>query len=187
MISGQLAVSVLAVGLSTSVLAAKHRMFVGNLDSPYSIHALEFDDETLSFVKTSTIKAVAAHSWIAFNVGGACCFSELRTGHDRLTHQHSQHDKTNPIQVLTIALREEGPRFLFKGWTPAFIRLGPNTVLMFVFFEVSTSAPRIPASGSQSRIAIEERVARLVPLRLSPLDDRGRALSLFAFTRITRR
>jgi hypothetical protein len=27
--------------------------------------------------------------------------------------------------------------FLFKGWTPAFIRLGPNTVLMFIFFEVS--------------------------------------------------
>lgn len=27
--------------------------------------------------------------------------------------------------------------FLFKGWTPAFVRLGPNTVLMFVFFEVN--------------------------------------------------
>lgn len=26
--------------------------------------------------------------------------------------------------------------FLFKGWTPAFIRLGPNTVLLFVFYEV---------------------------------------------------
>ncbi|KAH9927465.1 mitochondrial carrier, partial [Epithele typhae] len=42
---------------------------------------------------------------------------------------------SHPLQVLTAALREEGPRFLFKGWTPAFIRLGPNTVLMFVFFE----------------------------------------------------
>jgi len=39
------------------------------------------------------------------------------------------------IQVLTRSLREEGPGFLFKGWTPAFIRLGPNTVLLFVFFE----------------------------------------------------
>lgn len=28
--------------------------------------------------------------------------------------------------------------FLFKGWMPAFIRLGPNTVLMFVFFEVQS-------------------------------------------------
>ncbi|KAF5377153.1 hypothetical protein D9615_006358 [Tricholomella constricta] len=38
-------------------------------------------------------------------------------------------------QILVQSLREEGPRFLFKGWTPAFIRLGPNTVLLFVFFE----------------------------------------------------
>jgi len=40
-----------------------------------------------------------------------------------------------PIKVLTRSLREEGPKFLFKGWTPAFIRLGPNTILLFVFFE----------------------------------------------------
>lgn len=39
------------------------------------------------------------------------------------------------VEVLKRSLREEGPKFLFKGWTPAFIRLGPNTVLMFVFFE----------------------------------------------------
>ncbi|KAF8973857.1 dicarboxylic acid transporter, partial [Flammula alnicola] len=37
--------------------------------------------------------------------------------------------------VLSHSLKEEGIRFLFKGWTPAFIRLGPNTVLMFVFYE----------------------------------------------------
>ncbi|EKM83634.1 hypothetical protein AGABI1DRAFT_110277 [Agaricus bisporus var. burnettii JB137-S8] len=38
-------------------------------------------------------------------------------------------------QVLARSIREEGITFLFKGWTPAFIRLGPNTVLLFVFFE----------------------------------------------------
>ncbi|PCH33239.1 mitochondrial carrier [Wolfiporia cocos MD-104 SS10] len=43
--------------------------------------------------------------------------------------------KTNPLEVLKKSLREEGPRFLFKGWTPAFIRLGPNTIFMFVFLE----------------------------------------------------
>ena len=41
------------------------------------------------------------------------------------------------IKVLVNSFRAEGPRFLFKGWTPAFIRLGPNTVLLFVFLEVS--------------------------------------------------
>ncbi|KAJ7480153.1 mitochondrial carrier domain-containing protein [Mycena galericulata] len=39
------------------------------------------------------------------------------------------------IHILTTSVREEGPRVLFKGWTPAFMRLGPNTVLLFVFFE----------------------------------------------------
>ncbi|KAI0344082.1 mitochondrial carrier [Trametopsis cervina] len=42
---------------------------------------------------------------------------------------------TSMIEILKTSMREEGPRFLFKGWTPAFIRLGPNTVFMFVFFE----------------------------------------------------
>jgi len=43
--------------------------------------------------------------------------------------------KASPLQVIVRSLREEGPMFVFKGWTPAFMRLGPNTVLMFVFFE----------------------------------------------------
>lgn len=40
------------------------------------------------------------------------------------------------LHILNKSLRKEGPRFLFKGWAPAFIRLGPNTVLLFVFMEV---------------------------------------------------
>lgn len=40
------------------------------------------------------------------------------------------------MAILKDSLRNEGPKFLFKGWTPAWIRLGPNTVLLFVFYEV---------------------------------------------------
>ncbi|KAA1468394.1 mitochondrial carrier [Dentipellis sp. KUC8613] len=47
----------------------------------------------------------------------------------------SQHGHAKPLDILKRSLKEEGPRFLFKGWTPAFVRLGPNTVLLFVFFE----------------------------------------------------
>jgi len=39
------------------------------------------------------------------------------------------------LTVLSKSFANEGPRFILKGWTPAFIRLGPNTVLMFVFYE----------------------------------------------------
>ncbi|KAF9243776.1 mitochondrial carrier [Melanogaster broomeanus] len=44
-------------------------------------------------------------------------------------------ENTSPLRVLVKSVREEGVMFMFKGWTPAFMRLGPNTILMFVFFE----------------------------------------------------
>ncbi|KAH9005893.1 dicarboxylic acid transporter [Lactarius hatsudake] len=47
----------------------------------------------------------------------------------------SQSGDIGLMKVLKRSLRDEGPRFLFRGWTPAFVRLGPNTVLLFVFFE----------------------------------------------------
>ncbi|KAH8834911.1 mitochondrial carrier [Flagelloscypha sp. PMI_526] len=47
----------------------------------------------------------------------------------------SSSSKQSTFEVLKTSLQHEGPRFLFKGWTPAFIRLGPNTVFLFVFFE----------------------------------------------------
>ena len=40
------------------------------------------------------------------------------------------------FEILRESLQKEGARFLFKGWTPAFMRLAPNTVLLFVFMEV---------------------------------------------------
>ncbi|KAG8981023.1 Mitochondrial dicarboxylate transporter [Tulasnella sp. 425] len=44
--------------------------------------------------------------------------------------------KTGSIaEMMRTSLRNEGPMFLFKGWTPAFVRLGPNTILLFVFLE----------------------------------------------------
>ena len=46
-------------------------------------------------------------------------------------------EKGSVLELIKTSLREEGARFLFKGWTPAFVRLAPNTVLMFVFMEVS--------------------------------------------------
>lgn len=51
------------------------------------------------------------------------------------------HDQPRPfLEVLRNMLRQDGPRSLFKGWTPAFVRLAPNTVLMFVFLEVRKCA-----------------------------------------------
>ena len=73
--------------------------------------------------------------------GHALCLqyaSHFRLCTPQLTRPQSA--KRGPLDILRQSLRDEGPRFLFKGWTPAFIRLGPNTVLMFVFYEVRARA-----------------------------------------------
>jgi dicarboxylate transporter 10 len=38
------------------------------------------------------------------------------------------------IDVFRVTLRE-GPLAFYKGYIPAFVRLGPQTILTFVFFE----------------------------------------------------
>ncbi|PPQ67420.1 hypothetical protein CVT25_005999 [Psilocybe cyanescens] len=52
---------------------------------------------------------------------------------------------TTFTQVIRNSIDQEGVRFFFKGWTPSFIRLGPNTILMFVFYEVSCRSSDLPA------------------------------------------
>jgi len=39
------------------------------------------------------------------------------------------------VKIVVDGIKTEGPGFLMKGWTPAWLRLAPNTVLMFLFME----------------------------------------------------
>ncbi|PSN74300.1 mitochondrial carrier [Corynespora cassiicola Philippines] len=39
------------------------------------------------------------------------------------------------LRYVAETTKKEGPGFLMKGWTPAWLRLAPNTVLTFVFME----------------------------------------------------
>ncbi|KAF2183715.1 mitochondrial carrier [Zopfia rhizophila CBS 207.26] len=43
--------------------------------------------------------------------------------------------RTSIMRYIVETTRREGPGFLMKGWTPAWLRLAPNTVLTFVFME----------------------------------------------------
>ena len=39
------------------------------------------------------------------------------------------------LEVIRRSLRNEGPLFMLKGWVPAWMRLQPTTMLIFITFE----------------------------------------------------
>ncbi|KAJ2352622.1 hypothetical protein GGF43_003712 [Coemansia sp. RSA 2618] len=41
----------------------------------------------------------------------------------------------NLVQAMVLIVREEGVRALYKGWTPSFVRMAPQTILTFIFLE----------------------------------------------------
>jgi len=47
----------------------------------------------------------------------------------------STHPNDNFASVLAKLLRQEGPRSLFNGWVPTYLRLGPHAILTFPLLE----------------------------------------------------
>lgn len=47
----------------------------------------------------------------------------------------SEQQRLSSISIMTQMYKAEGVTSFFKGWTPAFIRLGPQTILTFVVLE----------------------------------------------------
>jgi len=43
--------------------------------------------------------------------------------------------KQSIVSLLSTVTRTEGPAWMFKGWVPSFIRLGPHTIATFVILE----------------------------------------------------
>ena len=39
------------------------------------------------------------------------------------------------LKILAHAFKNEGPSFMFRGWVPSFVRLGPNTIITFLVVE----------------------------------------------------
>ncbi|GEQ66899.1 hypothetical protein JCM33374_g562 [Metschnikowia sp. JCM 33374] len=39
------------------------------------------------------------------------------------------------VSILKTAVKTEGPGFMFRGWLPSFIRLGPHTIVTFLVLE----------------------------------------------------
>ena len=60
--------ALVAGGLTSTVWASVHNLFVGNLNAPESLNSLEYDDETNGFRKVQTFAADGPHAWIQFDV-----------------------------------------------------------------------------------------------------------------------
>lgn len=53
--------------------------------------------------------------------------------------------KTSIGQIVRDSFAKEGPMWMFRGWVPAWVRLGPYTVLVFVFLECVPISERAPS------------------------------------------
>jgi dicarboxylate transporter 10 len=45
------------------------------------------------------------------------------------------HDKRHPLKIMAHMIQTEGFGSLFRGWMPAFVRLGPHTIVTFIVLE----------------------------------------------------
>ncbi|KPM44479.1 hypothetical protein AK830_g2077 [Neonectria ditissima] len=62
-------------------------------------------------------------------------------------------DNQGVVDLIRNISRTEGVRWVFKGWVPSFLRLGPYTIGIFFFLEMHRNIYRrleSPAAGSQS-------------------------------------
>ena len=51
------------------------------------------------------------------------------------TRVMSAKEKAGIWQLLSNIVKNEGFTWVFKGWVPSFIRLGPHTIATFMFLE----------------------------------------------------
>lgn len=46
-----------------------------------------------------------------------------------------KHDGRHPVKIMMHMIKTEGCGSLFRGWMPAFVRLGPHTIVTFIVLE----------------------------------------------------
>lgn len=82
----------------------------------------EIQDGTMTHIAASTLAGLVA--------------TTLCNPFDVLKTQiMAQNERLGMWHTVKKVHRVEGPRWMFRGWLPAFIRLGPHTVATFLFLE----------------------------------------------------
>ncbi|KAJ5637522.1 hypothetical protein N7490_007401 [Penicillium lividum] len=63
------------------------------------------------------------------------------------TQLMSSSDKSSVLNIVRHLTQEEGFRWVFRGWTPSFIRLGPQTIATLVMLEQHKRVYRLIKTG----------------------------------------
>ncbi|KAJ3123928.1 hypothetical protein HK100_011433 [Physocladia obscura] len=95
-----------------------------------------YDSVKLALVQRGAADALPVH--LAASLAGALVATTLCAPVDVVKSRvmaATPDTHTGAIQCAVSIAKNEGPAAFFKGWTPAFVRLGPQTVLTFVFLE----------------------------------------------------
>ncbi|KAG2235967.1 mitochondrial carrier domain-containing protein [Thamnidium elegans] len=74
-----------------------------------------------------------ASSLLAGLVATTVC-SPLDVVKTRIMSAHL-HDGRHPVKIMVHMIKTEGFGSLFRGWMPAFVRLGPHTIVTFIVLE----------------------------------------------------
>lgn len=88
----------------------------------YFLHTFHMED---------TVGTHLASSAAAGMIATTIC-SPVDVVKTRVMSSPSRHSVWYTLRVSTLA---EGPAWIFRGWLPSFMRLGPQTVLTMMFFE----------------------------------------------------
>jgi dicarboxylate transporter 10 len=89
------------------------------------VSKLNFDDNIRTHVCASFVAGTVATT--------VCAPADVLKS--RFQNAASSAARPSIMQYTIETIGKEGPGFLMKGWTPAWLRLAPNTVLTFVFLE----------------------------------------------------
>ncbi|GAN02968.1 conserved hypothetical protein [Mucor ambiguus] len=114
------------IGSSThrAILITVSQMSSYDMFKQAFIDRLHFNDDLMTHFASSLLAGLVATT--------VC--SPLDVVKTRIMSAHL-HDNRHPIKIMAHMIRSEGVGSLFRGWMPAFVRLGPHTIVTFIVLE----------------------------------------------------
>ncbi|VEU22939.1 DEKNAAC104105 [Brettanomyces naardenensis] len=106
------------------VLMTSSQVVSYDLAKRFLVGTLDFDPTT----KTTHFSASLIASLVATTICSPADVIKTRV-------MNASTKGESPIRILVDSVKKEGVRFMFRGWLPSFVRLGPHTIITFIGME----------------------------------------------------